>query len=131
MIENRNFRVWFWRGCFAVVACLLGSGCTTSPSVQTVEDKSWARLVMENRTDYVWHLSATSDSGKTSKVRLDRRATLTLALPAGDYRVEQSTDAGVPDGPLLVRTLPIVLLAGMSYHWPLLTLLADETTLLP
>lgn len=131
MIENRFFRAGFWRRCFTVVACLLGAGCTSTSNVQAVDEERLARLVIENRTDYEWNLLATSDSGKTSNLRLDRRATVTLNLPAEGYLVEQSTQAGVPDGRRLVRTLPISLSAGMSYRWPLLTLLADETTLIP
>jgi len=131
MTVNRYFRAGFWRGCFFAAACLLGAGCTSIPKVQAVAGSPLARLVIENRTNYEWNVTATSESGKTSSVRLDPRATVALSLPAGGYQVEQSTHAGVPDGRPLVRTLPIVLAAGVSYRWPLRTLLADESALIP
>jgi len=131
MIENHYLRAGFWRGCWTFLVCLLGAGCSSTPTVPALDETRLARLVIENRTDYEWTLSATSDSGESSNVTLDRRSTVTLRLPAGGYRVSQSTHAGVSQGPLLVRTLPIVLSAGVSYRWPLLTLLSDETTPIP
>lgn len=106
-----------------VVGWVAAAGCASTSVVP--EPKPTARLIVENLTDYVWHVSVTAAAGPESRTtEIPARGFGEVTVAGGDYVIEQVVrSAGA--GAELARRLPARLEPGQTYQWRLGTLLSD------
>ena len=94
-------------------------------SVTAPAAASGARLVVENLTDYEWHIAVAATAGaETQASRVRARSSVAMNLAGGDYVIEQTVVAENA-GSELTRRLPARLAPGQAYRWRLVTLLSD------
>jgi len=129
-VRPGKIRSLFWAAFLPayLAATLAGSlfwaGCTKS-APPSGPAPSPAHLTVINLTDYEWRIVVSRPTGAFHKdARLQRRATVTLEVPGGDYVVEQIALVE-STGPDLTRIFPIKLESGQTYRWPIATLLSD------
>jgi hypothetical protein len=104
-----------------VVGWLAAAGCASSTVVP--EPPRVARLLVENLTDYAWHITVTAAAGsETGVAEVPARGFAEVTVGGGDYFIEQAARGA---GAELSRRLPARLEAGQTYQWRLGTLLSD------
>ena len=99
------------------------AGCATQPAHEAAPAP--AQLVVNNLTDYRWHIAIRTVSGTLAgDLQLAPRSSQSVSLEGADYVIEQSAQA---DGPFpgLARSISVHFDAGQAYAWPLVTLLSE------
>jgi len=111
-----------------LVWLLIMTGCATPPASPPVAAPApVTHLEIINRTNYAWHITISSTSGKeTFSSPVQPQASVKIDLAGGDYLIEQTvTSPGA--APELSRRIPARLEPGQTYRWRLDTLLSDTS----
>jgi hypothetical protein len=130
--EGREVTFHFYHrsGSWWLAILLLLGGCSVPVQSERPIAKP-AQVTLVNRTDYTWQISL-AGTGAPSIAQVEAKRTVTLDVPGGHYRIQQSilTHTERPSQP---RSFSADLAAGKRYEWPLVTLqsaprdsLADE-----
>jgi hypothetical protein len=99
---------------------MIGAGCASRVSTEGKPPPAVARLEIDNRTDYEWHIAVVAvKGGEAHSSRVRARGAFVLNLAGGEYVIEQTVTGA---GPELARRLPALLVAGQTYRWRLATL---------
>ncbi|MBL9206693.1 MAG: hypothetical protein JNN01_16510 [Opitutaceae bacterium] len=107
------------------------AGCQGPPRREGQPSAVLATLVIENLTDYVWTVNLAAQTGLHSEVTVPRRGRVSVTLNPGTYLIEQRADAEPTVGEPLRRELQATFDAGLTYEWPLRTLLSESGGKLP
>jgi hypothetical protein len=102
------------------------AGCARTKVSTSIAVAEQARVVVVNLSEYEWQISVTSQhGGPAHAARVAPRASFDLAVPAGDYWVEQTVlAAGLATDNS--RRFPLRVAARQTYRWALATLLSDS-----
>ena len=121
----RSFLRSGWAALGGLGWCLATAGCISPRPPPAAIPPVVARLLVENLTDYEWHIAVAAAIGpETREARVAARSSIEVTLAGGDYVIEQTVVTGIAGGGL-ARRLPARLEPGQTYRWRLGTLLSD------
>lgn len=118
--------------CLSLIALTVCGGCAKT---RPPERAQLARVRFENHTDLPWKISLSAGPGGVAEagladkaLRLAPREIRVLEVGAGSYRVRalpEDTHASIDTWALAPEGEAVQLGAGLSYVWPLATLLSE------
>ncbi len=113
------------RGLRGLLLGLALAGCSSAPLPRASIP---AHLLVNNLTDYSWHLGFSVPQGHTeiAAVLVRPRSLQTVDLAGGDYSISQSAEMAEGEGKLSRQT-QARLESGKTYHWRLVTLLSKPS----